>query len=101
MIAATLLVMTVSGCLDGNRKESAKLRWERTMDKARIQAAQQSFEEGRLVYAERILEDCQRCSDPQSPLSRQAQQILAKVHYENEQYAKAGHHITSIDDMIY
>ena len=101
IITVVLLVTVVSGCGSGSRKHSAQLRWERTMDQARVEAARQSFEEGRLVYAERVLKECRQCSDPKSPLAGEAQQILAKVQLENERYAAAGQLPQSIEDMTY
>ena len=100
LIAAVLVLVTVSGCLESDRKESAQLRWQRTMDQAKLEAAQQSLEQGQLAYAERILDECES-SDPESPLANEVQQIRARVQHESNQYAKAGTEIKSIEEMIY
>jgi len=99
-IAAVLVLVTVSGCLENDQKGSAHLRWQRTMDQARLEAAQQSLEQGRLAYAERILKECKH-TDPESPLAVEAQQIRKRVQHESSQYAKAGEKIKSIEEMIY
>lgn len=100
IIALVSVLVFVSGCLDANRKESAQQRWQRTMDKARVQAAQQSLEEGRLAYAERILEGHQS-SDMKAPMTDEVLLLEARIHNENEQFAKAGSAIKSIEEMIY
>ena len=100
IIALVSVLMFVSGCLDSSRKESAQLRWQRTMDKARVQAAQQSLEEGRLAYAERILEGRQS-SDMKAPLADEILLLETRIHNENEQFAKAGATTKSIEEMIY
>ncbi|MBL7214122.1 MAG: hypothetical protein ISS71_00425 [Phycisphaerae bacterium] len=99
--AAVLVALMVSGCLDSSREQSTQLRWQRTMDQARLQAAQQGLQEGRLVYAQRILKECDQCSDPKSPLAEQMEQILAKIQSEHNHYAKAGQEIAGIEDMTY
>ena len=100
IIAAVLVLVTVSGCLESGRKESAQLRWQRTMDQAKLEAAQQSLEQGQLAYAEKILDECEN-SSPESPLASEVQQIRERVQHESNQYAKAGSEIKSIEEMIY
>ena len=100
IIALVSVLMFVSGCLESNRKESAQLRWQRTMDQARVQAAQQSLEEGRLAYAERILERRQS-SGMKAPMTDEVLLLEARIHNEKEKFAKAGAMIKSIEEMIY
>lgn len=100
IIAFVSVLMAVSGCTESSRKESAQLKWQRTMNQARLEAAQQSLEEGRLVYAERILKGRQS-SGLKAPLENKALQLEARIQNENEQYAKAGTAIKSIEEMIY
>lgn len=89
IVAAGLLLGCMCGCSDSSRKVSAQLRWQRTMDRARLQAAAQSLEEGRLTYAERILNECAQCSDPASDFAEQVTQLRARIRTERIRYAKA------------
>ena len=100
IIALVSVLMFVSGCLESSRKESAQLRWQRTMDQARVQAAQQSLEDGRLAYAERILEGRQS-SDMKASMTNEILLLETRIQNENEQFAKAGTEIKSIEEMIY
>jgi Tfp pilus assembly protein PilF len=85
MIIAVLAMATLSGCLDSARKESAQSRWQRTMDKARLQAAHESVEQGNLAYAQKVLEDC---VESNSSVSADAQVMLAQIQNDRQQYAK-------------
>ena len=100
IIALVSVLMFVSGCLESNRKESAQLRWQRTMDQARLEAAQQSLDEGRLAYAGRILEGRQS-SDMKAPMKKEVLLLETRIQNENEQFAKVGKEIKSIEEMIY
>ena len=101
IFAAALMLTVVSGCLDSSRKESAQLRWQQTMDQARLKAAEQSLDQGQLVYARRILRECDQCSDPKSPLAAQMQQILTEIQTEHARYAKAGREVKSLEEIAY
>jgi hypothetical protein len=89
IVAAGLLLGCVCGCSDGSRKLSAQLRWQRTLDQARLQAAAKSLQEGRLAYAERILNECAQCSDPASDFAEQVTQLRSRIRSERIRYAKA------------
>jgi len=101
VIAAGLLLVTVCGCLESSRKESAQMRWQRTMDQARLAAAQQSIEDGRLAYAERILSECGQNSDPASDVARQVEQLRSRIQTQRQQYAKADDETVNHDQMTY
>ena len=100
IIALVSVLIFVSGCLESGRKESAQMRWQRTMDHARLEAAQQSLEEGRLVYAERVLEGRQSC-DLKASTENEILELEARIQTESEQFAKADKEIKSIEEMIY
>lgn len=98
---AVLVLAVVSGCQDSTNKVSAdQLHWQRTINQAKLQAAQQSIEEGRLMYAQRILKECQRDARPDSHYSERVNQMLAQIQVENNRYAKAGAAI-NIEEMAY
>jgi outer membrane protein assembly factor BamD (BamD/ComL family) len=102
IILAVLGVISVSGCQDSSRTDSsASRRWQRTVNQAKLQAAQQGLQEGRLMYAQRILTECQSQAEPESRYAEQVSQMLAQIQTENNRYAKAGQEITSIEDMAY
>lgn len=99
IIATVLLLVVISGC--NSREESAQLRWQRTMDQARLQAAQESFEDGQLTYAQRILRECNRCSDPKYPLAGQVQELMGRIEDEQKRYAIAGNQTEDPEEMAY
>lgn len=101
IIVALLVLGTVSGCLDSNRKVAAQHRWQERLDQAKLESAQQSIENGQWAYAERVLKDCSACTNPESPLSGQAQQILAKIQTVNALYAKTENNPASDEEMVY
>lgn len=101
IIAAGLLLITLCGCLDSTRKESSQLRWQRRMDRVRLQAAAQSVDEGRLIYAERVLNECGQCSDPTSDVAVQVEQLRVRIQAERNRYAKLDSQPANPDQMTY
>jgi hypothetical protein len=101
IVSGILVLTVVSGCLDADRKESSRLRWQRTMDQARLQAAQQSLEEGRLTYAQHVLDGCEQCADPASDLAGQVEQLRARIYAEQNRYAKADNEAETPEEMTY
>lgn len=98
---AVLVLVSVSGCQDSTKKVSAaQMHWQRTINHAKLEAAKQSIEEGRLMYAQRILQECQRDARPESYYSERVNQMLAQIQVENNRYAKAGEAI-NIEEMAY
>ncbi|MCE5185453.1 MAG: hypothetical protein LLF76_04945 [Planctomycetaceae bacterium] len=73
LMVGSLLVM--AGCVETSRKETAELRWQETIDHARIEAAKESIRQGQLGFAEKLLEDV---SDSSSQAD-QAKKILAQI----------------------
>ena len=98
---AVVLLAIASGCSDSSRNESAQIRWQQRMDQARVEAAQKGLDQGRLTYAQRILRECRRCSDPKSPLAGQAEQIRVKIENEQNRYAKAEQPVESPEETAY
>ena len=87
VIAAAFVVLALTGCSESNnRTSSAERRWGRAMEKARIEAAQQSIEQGRLQYAIRLLEDL---VESDSAFSAQAKQILDQLRTARQEIAQA------------
>ena len=77
----------MTGCSESNNRiSSAERRWERVMEKARIEAAQESIEQGRLEYAVRLLEDL---AESDSAFAAQAKQILEQLKAARQEIAQA------------
>jgi Tfp pilus assembly protein PilF len=85
VIVAVAMALTLTGCFENTRQENAELRWQKTIDQARLEAAQMSIEKGQLTYAQKILEDV---SDT-SVVAEDARQILAQLQVANVQLAQA------------
>ena len=82
-----LAVVSLAGCGECNtRANVAQRRWDRVMEKARIEAAQESIEQGRLQYAIRLLEDL---VESESAFSEQAKQILEQLKAATQEIAQA------------
>lgn len=85
--AGAFAVLSLAGCSESsNRVSSTQRRWDRVMEKARIEAAQQSIEQGRLEYAVRLLEDL---IESESTFAEQAKQILAELKVAKQEIAQA------------
>lgn len=95
-IAIGAMVLTLAGCQEGSRRDSAQRKWDRVMEQARIEAAQESIQQGRLAYAKRILQDVIR-SD--SDFSDQARQLLELVEELNQQFTAARSDQITFADM--
>lgn len=67
------------------------------MDQARLQAAQESIEQGQLAYAEQILEDC----STDSPDHEKTLKMLTKVRNTHYQFAKARQEDQSPEEQVY
>ncbi len=87
LIAASILVLLfVSGCSETSRKAAAQRRWDRTLEQARIEAAQAGIEQGRLAYARHILEDC---IESESSCAEQAAVMLDQLQQTEQRFAQA------------
>jgi len=76
----------LAGCSEYSRTRSAQRRWDRVLEKARIDAALQSIEEGRLQYAIQVLEDL---IESESAFSEQAEAILKDLRVATQRVAAA------------
>lgn len=83
---AILVLLSLLGCSETSRKAAAERRWDRTLERARLEAAQAGIKEGRLAYARHILEDC---IESQSSCAEQAAAILAELQKTEQQIAQA------------
>ena len=87
LLAAVLCVVLLQvGCSESARTQSAHRRFDRVMEQARIDAALEGIEQGRLQYAIRILEDL---IESGSAFSDQAEAILKELRFATEQLAEA------------
>jgi len=57
VVIAVCVVASLTGCTETARRQAAEQRWQKTIDQARLEAARQSIEQGKLTYAQKILED--------------------------------------------
>lgn len=83
---AVLLVLTLFGCSGPRRADAANRRWERIIEQARIDAAMESIEQGRLQYAVLLLEDL---IESESAFTHQALQILGELKAAQNEIAQA------------
>ena len=87
LLAVVLCVVLLQvGCTESARSQSAHRRFDRMMEQARIDAALEGIEQGRLQYAIRILEDL---IESGSAFSDQAEEILAELQFATKQLAEA------------
>lgn len=75
VVIAVCAVVSLTGCTETARRDAAQQRWQKTIDQARLEAARQSIEEGKLTYAQKVLEDVS-CD---STLADNARQMLAQL----------------------
>lgn len=83
---AILILLSLAGCSEASREEAAHRRWDRTLEQARIEAAQLSIEQGRLAYARALLEEL---VDSNSAFSDEAAEALVQIRLVTEQFAQA------------
>jgi len=87
LLAVLLCVVLLQvGCSESARTQSAQRRFDRVMEQARIDAALEGIEQGRLQYAIRILEDL---IESGSAFSDQAEVILKDLRFATNQLAEA------------
>ncbi|OQY05131.1 MAG: hypothetical protein B6I25_06105 [Planctomycetales bacterium 4572_13] len=88
-LAVVLCVVGLQvGCTESARTESVHRRFDRVMEQARIDAALEGIEQGRLQYAIRLLEDL---IESGSAFSDRAQAILKELRFATQQMAIARH----------
>ena len=87
LLAVVLCVVLLQfGCSESARTQSAQRRFDRVMEQARIDAALEGIEQGRLQYAIRILEDL---IESGSVFSDRAKVILRELRFATKQLAAA------------
>ena len=84
-VLLSVLLLQV-GCSESARVENAQRRFDRVMEQARIDAALESIEQGRLQYAIRLLE---YVAQSDSVLSEKAKAILKDLRFATQQMAMA------------
>lgn len=75
------MVISLTGCSNSARQEAAERRWQKTIDQARIEAAEISIEEGQMGKARKILEDL----STESLQSENARELQARLESDNPQ----------------
>ena len=87
LLAVVLCVVLLQvGCTESARTQTAQRRFDRVMEQARIDAALEGIEQGRLQYAIRILEDL---IESGSAFSARAEAILKDLRFATQQMAIA------------
>ena len=79
LLAVAVMVLLLTGCSESTRREAAERCWQKTIDQARIEAAEISIENGELGYAQKVLEDI----STESLQSENARQLMAKLQSDN------------------
>ena len=98
LLAVVLSVVLLQiGCSESARTQSAHRKFERVMEQARIDAAIESIEQGRLQYAIRILEDLVESG---SAFSDQAEATLKELRFATNQLAEAHIADRAMDDLM-
>jgi hypothetical protein len=85
LLVCALSLLAVAGCdVSASRHQTAELRFERTMDRARMDAARRSLAAGRYTYARKVLEPCLN-----SPRQHdEAEHLMTKIETANHLYAQ-------------
>ena len=97
LLAVVLCVVLLQfGCGESVRTQSAHRRFDHMLEQARIDAALESIEQGRLQYAIRILEDL---IESGSAFSDQAEAILKELRFATQQMALARNADAALDDL--
>ena len=97
LLAVVLCVVLLQvGCSESARTRSAHRRFDRVMEQARIDAALEGIEQGRLQYAILILEDLVESG---SEFSGQAEEILKELRIATKQLAEARIADAALDDL--
>ena len=93
IVAAVLLM--IAGCdMSASRKQGAQMRFEETMDQARLETARRSLVEGRYAYARKVLEPCL-----DSPRRHdEAEHLMAQIQTADQVYAQLNAYRQESDD---
>ena len=89
-------VLLLSGCGE-SRARSAHRRYDRLMEQARLEAALESIQQGRLAYAKRLLE---KLIESDSAFAPQARAILKELQFASQQVAIARHGVPAGDSTV-
>jgi len=87
LFLAALVLPVLSGCQESSRIDRVRPRWQRKLDQARLEAAEESLKAGKSAYAERLLSDCRHQTDAASPVADQIQQLRTRIQDEHHCYA--------------
>jgi hypothetical protein len=83
---AVLIVLPLIGCTDSARMAGAQRRYQRLLEQTRLEAAQESIEQGRLDYAILLLEDL---VESDSAFADQAREMLVELRAARQKVAQA------------
>ena len=86
IMLAVLVVLALVGCGENARMASAHRRYHRMLEQARMEAAQESIEQGRFEYAIALLEDL---VETDSAFADQAREMLDQLRTTRKEVAQA------------
>jgi hypothetical protein len=87
LIALTAgVILPLVGCSSNAHRAGAERRWQRLLEQTRLDAAQESIEQGRLDYAILLLEDL---IESNSAFADQARHMLAELRLARQKVAQA------------
>lgn len=77
-LISILMLLLIAGCESyAEKKKDAQLRWEQAASRARVPAAEDAFNAGRVVEAHNTIKEC-IASDPKNP---RAQLLMGKIRF--------------------
>jgi len=85
MATVAFLMLASAGCDMGqSRTRSAATRWERTLETARFEAAQESLAQGRYAFARKVLEPCMHSGRRH----QEAERMMTRIQEADQMYAQ-------------
>ena len=85
MLIAVVVTLTVlTGCTYDSKVSASELRWQHTMEQARLDAARQSLAQGQFEYAKKVLEPC--INSPKT--GQDAEKLFMEIQAAQQVYAQ-------------
>ena len=82
----TVVVFAMAGCSESHQTAGAERRWQRVLEEAQMEAAQESIEQGRLHYAIYLLEEL---VESDSAFADEAREMLIHLRAVAQEFAQA------------
>ena len=101
ILSAVMILVVVSGCQETSRIDRVRPRWQRTIEQARLDAAEQSLEAGETAFAERLLSVCQQSVESESRFAGRIERLRTRLQAERHSYARAGDETADPEETAY